>query len=558
MLEELKQLREITTTLTRNGYLIDQAKEWEYAFDAIQDLIFVINKDGLVKFVNKAVEEKVGKTKTELVDSKCENVTGCPFNGSVCMGDGVCSLHKDEGFTQKDVFMVPLDGWFTISRSPIKSKTNKLLGHVCVLRDVTARVEAENKLRESEERYRQIFNVAPAGIYEVDYRTGKLISANDAICEYSGYTKAELFSMDGVDLLTEESKKRFLIRAGKVLSGEIVPDTVDYEMVKKDGSVIWVSISNRYVYEGEKIVGATVVAQDITERKQTEEALRGSEECFRNVYDTTPLAFIIWDKNTFVTDWNKKAEEVFGWSKDEVIGKSFLDFLVPEKARSLVENVVSSLSGDVLVAHAINENITKDGKIIVCEWSNSAFHDDNGNIVGAISLGLDVTKREKDDIILRDAEAACRLVREGLREGKKELESYKGFRILIVDDERIVVEVIADIIEAEDRELHKVYKGQDALDKFNDMYYDLVIVDLLLPDIHGIDVIKKIKEISADTPIMAVSGLDSIETINEAMRAGAWDYIRKPVDSVDLAASVDRLLEHGRLIKESRLLNKYI
>ena len=112
-------------------------------------------------------------------------------------------------------------------------------------------------LKESEERYRQIFNIAPAGIYEVDFRTGKLVNANEAVCEYSGYTKDELLSMTGVDLLTEESQEKFLIRISKVLSGASVPDTVDYEMMRKDGSVICMSLSNRYIYEGENIVGET-------------------------------------------------------------------------------------------------------------------------------------------------------------------------------------------------------------------------------------------------------------------------------------------------------------
>jgi len=55
-------------------------------------------------------------------------------------------------------------------------------------------------------------------------------------------------------------------------------------------------------------------------RKQAEKTLRESEERFRNVYETAPLSFVVWDLDTHVTDWNKKAEELFGWTKEEVIG----------------------------------------------------------------------------------------------------------------------------------------------------------------------------------------------------------------------------------------------
>ncbi len=81
----------------------------------------------------------------------------------------------------------------------------------------------------------------------------------------------------------------------------------------------------------------------ITERKQIEEALRESEERFRNVYKTAPLGFVIWDKETHIADWNKKAEKVFGWSKAEVIGRSFFEFLIPEKDRPSVKDVVGNL-----------------------------------------------------------------------------------------------------------------------------------------------------------------------------------------------------------------------
>jgi PAS domain S-box-containing protein len=136
----------------------------------------------------------------------------------------------------------------------------------------------------------------------------------------------------------------------------------------------------------------------------TEAALRESEELFRNVYDTAPLAFVVWDLDTRVTDWNKKAEEVFGWSKEEALGQDFFDFLIPEKDRPHVENVVDSLLKGELPSHSINDNLTKDGQIITCGWNNSPLHDDDGNIVGAISLALDITERKQVEKALRESE----------------------------------------------------------------------------------------------------------------------------------------------------------
>ncbi|NQT70104.1 MAG: PAS domain S-box protein [Desulfobacteraceae bacterium] len=136
-------------------------------------------------------------------------------------------------------------------------------------------------------------------------------------------------------------------------------------------------------------------SHDIVQRKRAEEALRESEERFRNVHDTAPLAFVVWDIATRVTEWNKKAEEVFGWTREEVVGNNFFDFLIPEKNRPHVEDIVNILLKGGLQSRSINDNLTKEGKIVICEWNNSLIHDKDGNIIGAISLGLDITDRKQ-------------------------------------------------------------------------------------------------------------------------------------------------------------------
>jgi PAS domain S-box-containing protein len=152
------------------------------------------------------------------------------------------------------------------------------------------------------------------------------------------------------------------------------------------------------------------------ESKRIEDAFRESEELFRNVYDTAPLAFVVWNLDTCVTDWNKKAEEVFGWSKEEALGHNFFDFLIPEKDRPQVENVVDKLLKGKLPSHSINDNLTKDSQTITCEWNNSPLHDDDGNIVGAISLALDITERKQAEEALKEKEAELQIKAKNLEE----------------------------------------------------------------------------------------------------------------------------------------------
>jgi PAS domain S-box-containing protein len=113
-----------------------------------------------------------------------------------------------------------------------------------------------------------------------------------------------------------------------------------------------------------------------------------------------------------VTDWNSRAEELFGWSREEVLGQNFFEFLVPEPARPHVQDVVDALLRGELPGRSSNENLTKDGSTLVCEWSNSILRDADGNITGAMSLALDITERVRTENALRESEERYRAIAE--------------------------------------------------------------------------------------------------------------------------------------------------
>jgi PAS domain S-box-containing protein len=145
-----------------------------------------------------------------------------------------------------------------------------------IYQDITERKRAEEALKESEERYRQLFSNAPAGIYEIDLTTGRLLSVNDVICKYTGYTRDELLAINALDLLTGESQKIFMERMAGYAAGEPVPSILEYQARSKSGREFWMSLNARYFHKEGVPVRATVVAYDITERKRTEEELRTS------------------------------------------------------------------------------------------------------------------------------------------------------------------------------------------------------------------------------------------------------------------------------------------
>jgi PAS domain S-box-containing protein len=140
------------------------------------------------------------------------------------------------------------------------------------------------------------------------------------------------------------------------------------------------------------------------ERHRAEEALRASEERYRNVYHTAPLAFVIWDCDCRVTDWNNRAREMFGWSRKEVLGRNFFEFLIPEHARPRVEDVVDALLRGEIEPDVVNENLTKSGETILCRWNNSILRGRDGQVMGGMSLALDITEQVRAEDALRESE----------------------------------------------------------------------------------------------------------------------------------------------------------
>jgi two-component system cell cycle sensor histidine kinase/response regulator CckA len=320
-----------------------------------------------------------------------------------------------------------------MSRKPtyeeLEQRVNKLEGEALKAK------QTEKTLQKSEEWFRLLYERTPLSYQSLD-ENGYFIEVNQAWLDTFGYSREEVIGKSFGDFLHSDWVDHFKENFTRFKTvGEILG--VEFEMFKKDGSSITVSFHGKIGHDKkgefkqthcilyditeqrrseeklkesserlEEMVEERSVElmkaneqleQKIEERKQSEEALRESEERFRNVYETAPLAFVVWGKNTRVNDWNKKAEEIFGWSKEVVVGHNFFDFLIPEKDRPQVENVVDSLLKGDLLSHSINENLTKEGKIITCEWNNSALHDDDGNIIGAISLGLDITDRKQTE-----------------------------------------------------------------------------------------------------------------------------------------------------------------
>jgi len=263
-----------------------------------------------------------------------------------------------------------------------------------VMIDVSAQKVLLEELQRSEEKYREIFNGTSDAIFIHDATNGKILDVNQAVlnmfdCSYDEALNGDIDKFcKGVSPYTGDDAKRKLQEAAKQGSSS-------YEWVarKLSGQLFWADVNLRSAMIGHQHrVLASV--RDITTRKLVVEQLREAHERLNLLIDRMPLGCILWSPQFTVNMWNPTAERIFGFTADEMIGAEPYGTIVPEDVRPLVEPVWHRIIRGDKSAHSINENITKQGKTITCEWYNTPMLDASGQITGAISMVQDISERK--------------------------------------------------------------------------------------------------------------------------------------------------------------------
>ena len=261
-------------------------------------------------------------------------------------------------------------------------------------------VRQRKRFKKVRRKYRQLFKNAPAGIYDIDFVQNKITSVNDVACHVSGYSRDEILNMSPLDLLSDDSKTLFLSRLESIELGNRISDIVEFEIIKKSGEKIWVLLSINFKYENNQIVGASVVAHDITENKQMKLALQESEERFKLLYEKAPLPYQSLDKNGNFLQVNQAWLDVFGYTEEEVIGKHFSDFLPEKSKEKFTQNFLKSKAVEEIQGVEI-AMVKKNGSKILITLNGKNIRNKSGDFEQAHCILADITAHRREEEKLR-------------------------------------------------------------------------------------------------------------------------------------------------------------
>jgi PAS domain S-box-containing protein len=220
---------------------------------------------------------------------------------------------------------------------------------------------------------------------------GKYLMINSAGARLLGHRVDEVLGRDDTELFDPDNGREIMAADRRVVqSGE----TQTYEEVGVSAGTTRTYLSTKGPYRdpGGEIIGLLGICRDITDRKRAEEEMRQSQQKLRIHFEHTPLAVVEWDTQLRITAWSPAAERVFGFSREEALGQG-ASFIVPPALREHVQRIGQELLTQKGGTRSTNENLTKDGRIISCEWYNTPLADDSGKVLGVASLVQDVTER---------------------------------------------------------------------------------------------------------------------------------------------------------------------
>lgn len=383
--------------------LVEAISDWVWEVD--ENMVYTYSSPRSLELFGYAPDEVVGKTPFDLMPPDEARRVRDAVEPAVVRREPIHLLLNA---------MLHRDGHEVIvetSGLPVFDASGAFRGYRGVDRDVTERVHAENALRESEARFRSLYEAVSAGVVVRD-RNGAITHANHIAYHILGLSPNDLLGKkllsigrraireDGSDLPAEEHPAMVALR-----TREPVHDVL-LGIVREDGETTWLLVNADPLLDPNtreiKSVFTTFI--DVTGWKVAQEALQEERNFASTVLDTVGALVVVLDSEGRIVRFNRACEQVTGYSFDEVQGKHVWDILLAPDEREPVKRVFEDLRAGQFPKRYENYWVAKNGERRLIEWGNTVLVGRDGTVTHVIGTGIDVTERRRAELALRDSE----------------------------------------------------------------------------------------------------------------------------------------------------------
>ena len=410
--EDLLTFEDVTESKKSEKALLESEERYRSFFKTSRDCVFITSKEGRwIDFNDAAVELFGYANREEFVNVRIIDLYANPEDREKHL-----KFIDEHGFSEDySLDLRKKDGTIIHALATsvgLHDETGRVVKYQGTIRDITERKEAEEKLKKAHDQLLGIIEFLPDATFVID-SDKKVIAWNRAMEEMTGISKEDIIGkgnyaygipfygeprpilIDLIDKCDEEIESRYIhvIREGRAIYAEAyVPS-----LFGGKGAYVWATASLLYDGDG-NLIGSIESIRDITNRKQAEEALRCSEEKYRELVENANSIILRMDTAGELTFFNEFAQKFFGYGEKEILGKNVIGTIVPEfestgrDLRKMIENI--GTSPDRYNVN-VNENIRRNGERVCIAWTNRAIKDETGNVVEILCVGNDITERRR-------------------------------------------------------------------------------------------------------------------------------------------------------------------
>ncbi len=402
----------------------DDLRQQAEIMEQLNDAVITTDPEGVVTGWNKGAERMYGYTPDEIIGQDVTILTP-PEDRRACQ-ETMWQPFLEQGTMEQEARRVRKNGEVfdcQINLTLQRGADGEPTGVIGINLDITERKRAEEALAKSEAEFREIFDSSPDGISIADMNK-RHVHANQAFLDMLGYTLEELQELTFEEITPKRWSKREQEAVRQLLeTGERYEYEKEY--IRKDGTVFPVALKAWRVEDRDGNVNHLMArVQDITERKQAEEALAKSEREYRDIFDTSPDGILLTDSDGRLVGTNRAFQVMLGYTAGEMKAQS-ISSLTPERWAEADQRAIDNLLESDEVQEFEKEYIRKDGTTFAADLQAWRLTDADGRTTHFLGRVQDITERKRAQaelLLARDqAEQASRAKSEFLSSMSHEL-----------------------------------------------------------------------------------------------------------------------------------------